>query len=172
MYVSSLGWQENSGDVPIFIHVSSHGTTTALSFGPDDIAWDKLTKYVIRLFRGIYSHEGYEGPIVLVISACGASEQTLTKSLTQAYKRKQIEHPPEYLFVFDDTTVDWRDAVVAWTVFYREAPRIDFRCDEDSEKVQDLLNRLKRAQLANLRYFRWDYGQRTYMNYPKRSPSR
>ena len=166
MYISSLGWRKKRGKLPIFIHISAHGNKEGLAFGPDDVSWAELTKHVVRAFRELCGGDRpYKGPIVLVISACGTKDQTLTQYLGRANRKNMLDWPPEYVFVFEDRKIDWRDAVVVWTMFYREAPNINFLKESNSVKVQGLLRRLHCARVANLRYFRWDSASDTYKTF-------
>ena len=169
LYISSVGWREDSGKVPIFIHISAHGSNDGLAFGPDDVTWEQLAELVVKTFREIYSEPGfYEGPIVLVVSACHADGETLSKRLRVAYRKDKLEWPPEYVFVFDDPEVDWRDAVVTWTMFYRDAPRINFLNACGKDDVKRLVKRVNRSGYGKLRYFRWARQRDRYKPYPAR----
>ena len=166
MYIGSLGWRKKRGKVPIFIHFSAHGHSRGLAIGSDDVPWNKLAAMVIDTFGKIYSQrKPYAGPIILVVSACETDGQSLCKHLGAAYCKDKLEWPPEYVFVFEDTKIDWRDAVVTWTMFYREAPGINFLCANKKKAVQELLNRVNRTGYGNLRYFRWDRGSGEYKTY-------
>ena len=169
MYISSVGWHEDSGEVPIFIHLSAHGSNNALAIGSDDVTWDNLAKLIVTTFGEIYNEPGfYKGPIILVVSSCHTDGKTLSKRLRAAYKKDKLKWPPEYVFVFDDAKVDWRDAIVAWTMFYREAPRIDFSDASEKGAIQRLLKGVKRSGYGNLRYFRWDVECDQYRPYSTR----
>jgi len=74
-------------------------------------------------------------------------------------------------FAFEDTKVAWRDAVVAWTMFYREAPSIDFLAADSKGDVRGLLKRVRNSGYGSLRYFRWDWQNRQYKTFPARDPS-
>ena len=165
-FVSSIGWQEERGDLPIFIHLSAHGNDEELMIGQDSVSWSYLAAIVVKTFEGIYGRrKPYPGPIVLVVSACGTDGEQLTKHLRTANRRKLLKWPPEYVFVFEDDEIDWRDAVVTWTMFYREAPSIDFIAASEKGGVQRLLDRVNRAGFGSLRYFRWDRRNRRYTTY-------
>ena len=166
MYISSVGWRSKRGKLPIFVHISAHGNKKGLAFGPDGVSWAQLTAHVVKAFRELCGGDRpYKGPIVLVVSACGTKSQTLTQYLRVANRKDMLEWPPEYVFVFEESKVDWRDAVVVWTMFYREAPNIDFLDESNKGKVQELLDRLSSARVGNLRYFRWDSGADAYKTY-------
>lgn len=169
MYISSVGWHDDSDDIPIFIHLSAHGSKSALAIGSDNVTWDKLAELIVKTFGEIYSEPGfYKGPIILVVSSCHTDGKTLSKRLRVAYKKDKLKWPPEYVFVFDDAEVDWRDAVVVWTMFYREAPRINFSDASEKGAIQRLLKGVKQSGYGNLRYFRWDNVRDQYRPYPTR----
>ena len=169
MYISSVGWHVDSGDVPIFIHLSAHGSKSALAIGSDEVTWDELAELIVKTFGEIYSESGfYKGPIVLVVSSCHTDGKALSKCLRTAHKKKKLKWPPEYVFVFDDAEVNWRDAVVAWTMFYREAPRINFSDASERGAIQRLLKRVKQSGHGKLRYFRWDDVRDHYRPSPTR----
>lgn len=58
----------------------------------------------------------------------------------------------EYIIVFNEETTTWKDAVLAWTIFYHQA---DVNLSKKG-KIQNLLNRIQEAEFGNLIYFRWD----------------
>ena len=166
MYIASLGWRQNPGDVPIFIHFSGHGSNKGLAVGSDDIPWQKLAAKVIKTFETIYSQDvPYLGPIILVVSACNTDGHILCKSLMSAYRKDKLEWPPEYVFVFENTKTDWRDAVVTWTMFYREAPGINFLREDKKNDVKQVLNFVNQSGYGKLRYFRWDRDSEKYKTY-------
>ncbi len=166
MYISSVGWRKKRGKKPIFIHLSAHGSDDGLAIGSDDVGWSKLAKLVVKTFRKLYSQrKPYKGPIILVVSACETDGEAISECLRAAYRNDKLHRPPRYVFVFEDAEVDWDHAVVAWTMFYKEAPGIDFRAAAEKGDVQQLLNRVKRSGYGRLRYFRWDDDRRCYMHY-------
>ena len=172
MYISSFGWRKKQGKVPIFIHLSAHGSNAGLAIGSDDVPWKKLAALIVKTFREIYSQcKPYAGPIVLVVSACKTDGQTLSEHLGAANRENKLDWPPEYVFVFEDTKIDWRDAVVTWTMFYREAPDINFLHASEKDAVKGLLERVNRSGYGNLRYFRWDRKARRYKTYAAKDRS-
>lgn len=167
MYVGSLGWPENRGDVPIFIHISAHGSDNGLAIGSEDVPWNSLATAIVKAFEMIYSqHRHYPGPIILVVSACGTDGKALCTHLRETHRKDDLEWPPEYVFVFEDEEIDWRDAVVTWTIFYREAPGIDFLDADQKDAVQKLLKRVDRSGYGSLRYFRWVRASGEYKTFP------
>ena len=171
MYVGSVGWRKQRGELPMFVHLSAHGNDEGLAIGSDCVPWKELAAMVVKTFREIYSHsKPYEGPIILVVSACGTDGETLSRHFRTANRDEKLRWPPEYVFVFEDAEVDWRDAVVAWTMFYREAPSIDFLAADRKGDVQGLLNLVCSSGYGSLRYFRWDRQGRQYKTFAARDP--
>ena len=167
LYISSVGWKKDSGNVPIFIHLSAHGNSRGLAIGRDKVTWEDLAAMVVKMFREIYKGSRfYEGPIGVVVSACHTDGKAVSRHLRDANRKHKLEWPPEYVFVFDEAAVDWRDAVVVWTMFYRDAPGLDFSDASGRGPVQELLGRVKRSKYGKLRYFRWDSQGEKYRTYP------
>ena len=172
MYIGSLGWRHEQDMVPIFIHFSAHGNNRGLAIGSDDVPWSELAAFVIETFGKIYSQcKPYAGPIILVVSACGTNGRGLCRHLQRAYCKGNLEWPPEYVFLFEDVKIAWQDAVVTWTMFYREAPGIDFLCADERNAVRKLLNRVHKSGYGNLRYFRWDSESAGYKTYAAKKRS-
>jgi glycosylphosphatidylinositol transamidase (GPIT) subunit GPI8 len=158
-YISSIKGDKDD-KTPLFIHVSVHGNDSGIGVGPDIITWDNLAKTVQQMYARL---RYYHGPIILILSACGANKQKLTAELTEGVNSAHEPFiPPEYIFVFSDDTVLWTDAVVTWTIFYREVSYLDFI---DKTVVQDLLNRLHKSGFGNLKYCRWDNGSKEYKHF-------
>ncbi len=49
----------------------------------------------------------------------------LEQTPSAVYRGNKLMWPPENVFVFEDIKIDWRDAVVTWAMFCREAPNTD-----------------------------------------------
>ncbi len=158
MYLGAIVRHPDPGDDPIFIHISTHGNSDGITVGADDISWKNLANKISHIYQNL---DEYKGPVVLIISACGTNDQELTDRVTMEYMRDNIENPPEYIFVFSADTIDWRDAVVTWTIFYRRVSKLDFLSDDrqDIRKIQKLLRRIGRSGFGPLTYFRWEENQ-------------
>lgn len=164
-YVGAMGWASDE-ESPVFIHISSHGNEDGLVFGPDEVHWKRLGKFIVESYRHLGN---YRGPVVLILSACHANQQKLTRHLNRMKKQGGLELPPEYILVFDDDRVVWRDAVVTWTIFYRRANDLDWTYDRDGRKtVRCLLNLLRDSGLGDLTYYRWDAHDDRYLRWPPR----
>ena len=80
-----------------------------------------------------------------------------------------LEFPPEYILVFGEEQVDWRDAVATWTIFYRKANDLDWTYDRDGRTtVRQLLKLLHKSDLGDLTYFRWDSRRDCYLRWHPR----
>lgn len=165
-YISSL----DTGDcnaMPLFVHLSTHGNGDGLAFGQDFMEWPEIAKEIIKMFRCLTpSDTPYGGPIVLVLSSCGSKDQRLTKLFSRVHKKDKLEWPPEYVFVFDNEKVEWRDAIVIWALFYRMVPQLDFLKKKGKSDIQSFLSKVSNLGLAELRYFRWDRTEEKYFQYP------
>lgn len=162
-YVGAMGWASDEKS-PVFIHISSHGNRDGLAFGPDEVCWKRLGRFIVKSYEHL---DDYSGPVVLILSACHANEQKLTWHLKSMKKQGKLENPPEYILVFGEEEVDWRDAVVTWTIFYRKADDLDWTYDRDGRtEVQRLLSRLRKSDLGDLTYFRWDARRDRYLHWP------
>jgi hypothetical protein len=165
-YISAIKGDKND-HTPMFLHISLHGNASGIGVGRDSISWSEISVIIQKMYEELCY---YHGPVILILSACGANKQQLTSKLANAVKAGKTPFvPPEYLFVFADDEVDWRDAVVTWTIFYRYAPKINFLTEK--VKVQDLLKRICLAGCGTLTYFRWDGAGKIYRRYQAPSAS-
>jgi len=144
---------------PLFLHLSFHGDEggAGICIGNGLIKWSELADTIERMCRRM----DYSGPIILIISACAGNRQRLTAELQKRARSGQFMRP-EFVFVFAHDEVDWRDAVVTWTVFYRNTTQVDFA---NKARVMTMLKRLHGSRLAHLKYFRWDRSKRKYISY-------
>lgn len=163
-YIGAISRHPAAGTAPLFVHVSVHGNRKGISVGPDTISWEELAQMTVRMYDDL---DNYLGPVVLVLSACGANEQELTDLLKAKRDQFEIVHPPEYVFVFSDKTVRWTDAVVTWTIFYSQVAGIEFDASSPKEvaKVQHLLGRLDSSEFGKLTYYRWDESDEAYKRF-------
>ena len=104
----------------------------------------------------------YYGPVIFIISACGAGEQKLTSELIKVEKSDGLLDIPAYLFVTADKVVAWQDAAVAWTVFYHQLSEVDL---EDKAAMQNAISKVLIACGVRLRYYRWDSEYEIYRKY-------
>ena len=155
LYIGSIGRIDDAGNSPLFIHISLHGDSEGIAIGSDDLSWEDLTNIVLHTYDNL---DNYRGAIILILSACGANQQELTNLIQHKHETGHINNPPDYVFVFSETEVRWRGAVVTWTIFYHEARFLDFLTTDKNEvkKIQQLLNRLGDTGFGTLTYFRWD----------------
>lgn len=156
-YISSIDKIERNveDDIPISIHISAHGNEDGLQFGHDEINWKLLLEVIKPILM-----MNYREKIHLVISACGTNKQKITKEITELNKIESI-NPPEYIIVFNKETTTWKDAVLAWTIFYHQA---DVNLSKKG-KIQNLLKRIQEAEFGNLIYFRWDPEEKKYLRF-------
>jgi len=145
---------------PLFLHLSAHGDETGVAIGRDDVSWVELASGVQDMYSQLCY---YHGPVILILSTCGANKQKLTSELgTGIKKAKKSFVPPEYVFLFNQDTVTWSDALVTWTIFYHQIKKINF---DEKSSVQNLLNKLCKSGYGNLKYFRWDSTSKKYRRF-------
>lgn len=159
-YISSIKGDKKD-KTPLFLHISVHGNNSGIAIGRDNVSWSKLASVTEEMYSEL---SYYHGPVILILSACGANKQKLTKELMKCLaKSNGIKFtPPEYLFVFNQDDVLWIDAVVTWTIFYRQARNLNF---SNKAIVQNLLNKLYQSKFGDIKYYRWDFGTNKYKYY-------
>lgn len=149
-YVSSIRGSKTD-KTPLFIHISLHGNAHGICVGNQIISWACLAKHVRDMYDEL---QYYYGPVILILSTCGASDQQLTSELTTLLKKAAKKFvPPAFVFVFDEPSVSWVDAAVAWTAFYRKVIQADFA---DKMTIQNLLKQMNTFGFGKLKYFRWE----------------
>lgn len=116
----------------------------------------------------LYLMEDYPRKLILSISACGANQQKIAinfKNHWNKFKEKDYT-PPCYLFVFDEESVYWSDAVLGWTILYHQLAKTDLK---NKKSIQDILFRIKNSYLGNLKYYRWNEQDEEYKRFlPKK----
>jgi hypothetical protein len=150
------------GGVPLCVHIAAHGNSNGLGLGPATLTWEELTDAILPLAKiGRYS-----GPLILVVSACDAGQQSLTRELADYRRRNAKLRPPAYVFVTCDARLGWTASVAAWTVFYHLMPTAKL---DRPETVREVLTKVRAAGGAILRYHRWDNDKGAYLKYePKK----
>ena len=164
-YVGSIGGFEVARNEasPLFIHISSHGNRKGLFFGMDHVSWKDLGTLIAGAYKGLGD---YDGPVILILSACNSKARKLTKHLEKKQTRNGLANPPEFILAFTSKEVYWQDAVVTWTVLYRRANNLDWNPTKKGRSgVQRLLRDLREANLGELIYFRWDTTNHQYRSY-------
>jgi len=161
-YISSIDREHDGSDnpdLPICIHISSHGEEDGLFFGKDLVSWNEL----LEALEPVCTRKSiYKGENILTISACEAKDQRLTKRIQKAVKENKALKPPKHLFVTADEDVYWSDAAVAWALFYNKIPKTKLT---KKKKIIDVLALIKNAELGSIHYYRWSEKKRKYQSY-------
>jgi len=144
---------------PLFIHISSHGNEECVSFGPDDLSWEKLTADLLPLF----ANENYKGSIALAISACGSGENQISNYTNKALRKDQELTVPKYIFSILSCSVDWDVALVAWTLLYHKISYIGI---ENKDAVIKALEEIESCVNVRFAYKRWDKNKHKYFSWP------
>jgi hypothetical protein len=160
-YISTLHMQysrrgRRPNEPPLVVHISSHGTDEGLAFGKDLVSWDDIFKTVRPIYKEMPS---YNGEKILIISACGAGNQTLTQTFT---KKARYFDPPDHVFATGQGDVGWSEAVVSWTILYHQLPLTELL----HERIRKVLDSIRELNLGTIYYYRWIDGQQRYINYP------
>ena len=161
-YIASIDEEQDEFervDVPICIHISAHGNKSGLVIGNDTINWKQLSKIISPINSKMHY---YSGDVMFIISACDAKKQKLTSEFEKEKKRNKEFRPPVYLFVSAEKDVYWKDAIVAWTIFYRKIPDADL---DDKNDIKKLLNKIRDSGFGKLRYYRWRKSKNKYSSF-------
>jgi hypothetical protein len=147
---------------PLCIHLAAHGDKDGLALGSDSASW----KYLAEKLCGFScAMEHYSGPLLLIISACGAEDQKITEHFAEYAKNKPGLRPAEYVVTTvgnDAGEVHWRDAVVAWAIFYHQ---IGSAVLPNREDIKVILDKIKLVGTGALKYFRWDKDKQKYVSF-------
>lgn len=115
-YLASADSQHCQYDAkPLVVHISAHGDGDGVAFGSDNISWEHLADELIPIFKNDF----YDGRILISLSACGSGDQKIHRTL-RAKLKKNTNKWPQYIFSILGNTVNWDDALVAWTVLYHK----------------------------------------------------
>ncbi|THB70640.1 MAG: hypothetical protein D6B25_19805 [Desulfobulbaceae bacterium] len=161
-YISSIDREHDgsdSPDLPICIHISSHGEEDGLFFGKDLVSWNELLQALEPVFT---KKSIYKGEHILTVSACEAKDQQLTKRIQKACKENHALKPPKHLFVTADEDVYWNDAAVAWALFYNKIPKTKL---SKKKKIVEVLTLIEKAELGSIHYYRWQEKKKKYQSY-------
>ena len=121
--------------------------------------WLEFARALIPIFKT----RGLMDKAFFIISACGANGQIITDKInnfTIDLKRKLT--PPTYFFVYNQSIVEWGDALLCWAILYHQLNQIT---DYSKEAVQSILNRIKVSDLGDIMYFRWDHSKLKYLRF-------
>jgi hypothetical protein len=161
-YISSIDREHDGSDnpdLPICIHISSHGEEDGLYFGKDLVGWNDLLDALEPLCT---KKSIYKGEKILTISACEAKNQQLTRRFPIAIKENKALQPPKHFFVTADEDVYWNDAVVAWALFYNKIPKTKL---SKKKKIVNVLDLIYKAELGSIEYYRWSGKKKKYLKY-------
>ncbi|WP_319549252.1 hypothetical protein [Desulfogranum marinum] len=145
-------------DLPLCIHISSHGED-GLWFGKDLVSWHEL----LDALEPICTKKSmYKGDNILTISACEAKDQRLTEKIQKRRKVHKAFQPPRHFFVTASEEVYWKDAVVAWALFYNKIPNTNL---SKKKKIFNVLDLIEKAELGTIHYYRWSTKKKKYICY-------
>lgn len=140
-------------------HFSCHGSNQGIAFGADILDWNSFAEAINPLLK----NKSLKDKSIIIISACGANEQELTKNISKLddAAKEQIS-PPSYIFVYDESEVLWSDALLSWTILYHQLGKVT---KIERSVMQNLLKNMKTVEFGNLIYFRWDKSKKKYLKF-------
>lgn len=157
-YISTLNdTRDDKIKTPLCIHISAHGDSDGLQFGSDELSWADLVKVLSPILEISFD---YNGKKILVLSACGANQQKITKEIKKQYESNNIS-PLDYVFAINQDEVKWNDAVLAWTILYHHLAENDL----SPLKMMNILKRVSEANLPAIRYNRWSNVDKKYKRF-------
>ncbi len=161
-YISSIDREHDDTDkpdLPVCVHISSHGEEDGLIFGKDIVSWNEL----MEILEPICTKKSiYRGENILIISACEAKQQKLTEKIQKKIQISKAFQPPKHFFVTADKNVYWTDAVVAWALFYNKIPKANL---SKKKKIIAVLCLIEKAGLGCIYYYRWLGKNKKYQCY-------
>ncbi len=155
-YISKINLEQE--DI-LCLHFSCHGNNDGIGIGADFIDW----KDFIRILSPIFINRKIGKKTFIIISACGANEQSLTKKVNDfSDDLKKKLNLPYYFFVYNQDKVEWRDSLMCWAILYHQLSKLK---DFSKNPVQDILNRIKLSELGDIKYYRWDDTRLKYLKF-------
>ncbi|NLV46601.1 MAG: hypothetical protein GXY07_19125 [Candidatus Hydrogenedentes bacterium] len=158
-YLGSMNHVEDrSPEITSCLHISTHGDNEGLLLGGDEVLWESLAE-CLQPFLNV--PENHTPSRIIVLSACMAESQKVTKAFEKYARSHDDVTPPQYVFCTTGE-VPWDAAAVAWAVFYHLLPQANL---EDKKSIQDILTRIASIGLPEFVYFRWDNDRSKYLKY-------
>jgi hypothetical protein len=160
---------KNERGWPLCVHIAAHGNEDELGLGGEDFNWDELGK---SLWKFVGAMKGYSGPLIVVISACCAAKQQITKYFKKVARKSR--QPPAYVFTtvgYEKGHVYCKDFIVAWSIFYHQISKADLN---RQSSIMSILDKINLVGVGPLKYFRWDPEKERYRWYisPKKEHTR
>jgi hypothetical protein len=103
----------------------------------------------------------YTGNRILVLSACLAENQKITKYIEKELKKDPSLLPPIYVFTTIGK-VPWDSAAVGWAIFYHLLPKANL---DDRETIKEILRKITEINEGKIKYFRWSKLKNKYLGY-------
>lgn len=148
--------------MPLCLHIAAHGNKDGLALGPTDASWSYLASK-LRAFSRSMNH--YSGPLLLVLSACGANHQEITDYFQDYVKEDKNFRPALYVFTTvgnEEDNVYWHDSIIAWSIFYHQIATVVL---SERKDIMTILDKIKIVGAGELQYFRWDETREQYFGY-------
>jgi len=149
-------------DAPMVIHISAHGNSQGIAFGPGIVKWKELAADLLPIFQNRH----YRGKAIISLSSCSSGDQIIHTELRKLLK-DEPERSPLYIFSVPGKTIAWNDALVGWTVLYHKLASINF------EKKPVLIQVAKEIHAllgVSFWYTRYDVKKKEYVRYNPLAP--
>lgn len=151
---------ERYENLPLILHISSHGNSGCVAVGQDSISWDELVEDITPLIE----NPDYKGKLVLSLSSCDSGSNKLSAHISQAH-RADGRTLPAYIFSIISKTVQWDDALIAWNLLYLKLSRVNLR---NSIDVRQALKEVLAGTSVEFSYSRWSEEKEKYLRWPAR----
>ncbi len=141
------------------IHFSCHGNTRGVGIGSDFIFWVDFIEILLPILKNINV-----GPkTIITLSSCGANGQEITKNINLLMNKvKTSLSPPRYFLVSNQEEIEWRDALLCWTILYHQLGEMKGLTKSD---LQSIIKRMNESGYGNLKYYRWDSSYKKYLKF-------
>lgn len=145
----------------LVVHISCHGNDDGLGIGKDFLSWKEIGVVLVPLLK-----KQFKNKLLLCLSSCGTSNQKITNSFNNLPEKMRSKiAPPEFLFLFDQDTVDWDDALISWGLLYHQLGKLDNVTLSKSELIP-IIDLINNTHISKLAYRRWDSSDFKYKKYP------
>ncbi|MBV4513855.1 hypothetical protein [Pseudomonas kurunegalensis] len=143
------------GNIPLFLHISSHGNTGCVAIGGDEVKWGELLQDLTPLLM----NSAYEGQLAISISACGSGGNSVSNHAVRFLDENPSAKIPAYIFSILGEHVNWDDALIGWSLLYHMISRVGIR---DHRKIIQSIKKIAACTDVEFSYRRWSAAKQRY----------
>ena len=143
------------GDIPLFLHISSHGNTDCVAIGGDAVGWGGLLQDLTPLLM----NSAYEGKLAISISACGSGGNSVSNHAVKFLDKHPTAKIPAYIFSILGDHVNWDDALIGWSLLYHMISKVGIR---DHRKIIQSIKKIAACTDVEFSYRRWSVPKQSY----------